>query len=608
MRTNAFSLKPSGSRSRSAVLVAAIAALSPLIFSATLPAEIVMKVDIPVTIPVNIAPLVDDNDFVAVQDSLTDASPGLELTWNFVTTDGVMSQVAVTATSTGSYDWLAAGSEGKGMYKIEMPASGGSPNNDTEGFGWFTGKADDVAPWRGPTITFVSENVADSTINGTDKLHVDAREFSGNATAATQIAETFDNDGTGGDMDLSSLTVTGNTAFDGTTTHTGNVALLNGASISQATVNGVGLSVSGNGNGSGISVGGGETGTGVSILGGATSGDAVRFATTDGQGLYINADGTDKDAIRIASYDGSGIDVHSSGDTAVKIEADGGPIGVSITSEDDYGLRIATQDGDSAVAIETSSEGHGHGLSITGGTNGDAIHLQGVGTGNGLYSNGGATGHDILASLNGSVVSVVSGVALANAAISAAKFDLSTAFPLEAADSGTTTILRKGSGMITGASIDGKLDAVNTDVDGVSSALGAVSGVVDAIFAFLDGAPTFGQAMDDHGYLTSRAEKIDRLAPTLLFTGVVDGAPDTQTSLVLVEGPPDDRSLNGALVIITDSEIESKKAVAIAKNYDAGTKTLTLVTDPGVFEIGDEDRVDVIATGEPAALWLGSTP
>jgi hypothetical protein len=77
----------------------------------------------------------------------------LDLVWNFVTTAGVMTQTAVTPTDTaGNYDWV---NQGNGMYSIEIPASGGaSINNDTEGFGWFTGYATGILPWTGPVIGF----------------------------------------------------------------------------------------------------------------------------------------------------------------------------------------------------------------------------------------------------------------------------------------------------------------------------------------------------------------------------------------------------------------------------------------------------------------------
>jgi hypothetical protein len=72
------------------------------------------------------------------------------------------------------------------MYSIEIPASGGaSINNDTEGFGWFTGVATGVLPWRGPIIGFRAAALNDALCDGGDLLDVNVTQFAGtNATAS----------------------------------------------------------------------------------------------------------------------------------------------------------------------------------------------------------------------------------------------------------------------------------------------------------------------------------------------------------------------------------------------------------------------------------------
>lgn len=103
-------------------------------------------------VPVNIAPLIDDTDFKTVEDTIAYNAAGMDLRWNFVTTAGAYTSTAVTPTTAGDYDWAH---QGDGMYSIEIPASGGvSINNDTEGFGWFSGRITGVLPFRGPTIGF----------------------------------------------------------------------------------------------------------------------------------------------------------------------------------------------------------------------------------------------------------------------------------------------------------------------------------------------------------------------------------------------------------------------------------------------------------------------
>lgn len=138
-------------------------------------------------VPVNLLPLVDDTDFKTIEDALTYDQSGLDLVWNFVTTAGAMTQTAVTPTeSGGDYDWS---NQGNGLYAIEIPASGGaSINNDTEGFGWFTGVATGVLPWRGPIIGFRAAAVNDALIDGGDVLDVNVTQWLGTAAATPTTA------------------------------------------------------------------------------------------------------------------------------------------------------------------------------------------------------------------------------------------------------------------------------------------------------------------------------------------------------------------------------------------------------------------------------------
>jgi hypothetical protein len=112
-----------------------------------------LDVDVALTeVPVNLLPLLDDTDFKTREVGIVYNQAGMDLVFNFTTTAGVTTQTAVTPTTAGDYDWAH---QGDGMYTIEIPASGGvSINNDTEGFGWFTGFCTGVLPWRSPTIGF----------------------------------------------------------------------------------------------------------------------------------------------------------------------------------------------------------------------------------------------------------------------------------------------------------------------------------------------------------------------------------------------------------------------------------------------------------------------
>lgn len=128
-------------------------------------AEIWMDVDTALSeVPVNVMPLIDDTDFKTIEDAVAYNAAGMALFWHFVTTAGAYTVTAVTPTTAGDYDWTDQGTAG--IYTIEIPASGGaSINNDTEGFGWFSGVCDGVLPWRGPVIGFRAAAINDALID-----------------------------------------------------------------------------------------------------------------------------------------------------------------------------------------------------------------------------------------------------------------------------------------------------------------------------------------------------------------------------------------------------------------------------------------------------------
>jgi hypothetical protein len=115
-------------------------------------------------VPVNILPLTDDTDFKSREEAVAYNAAGLELIWHFTTTAGATSATVVTPTTGGAYDWAH---QRGALYTIEIPASGGaSINNDTEGFGFFTGVATGILPWRGPVIGFRAAGINNALIDG----------------------------------------------------------------------------------------------------------------------------------------------------------------------------------------------------------------------------------------------------------------------------------------------------------------------------------------------------------------------------------------------------------------------------------------------------------
>lgn len=113
--------------------------------------DIAFSLNEDIVVPVNICQLTDDTDFKTIETAVAYNAAGMALKWNLVEPDGTITQTAVTPTTGGGdYDWS---NDGNGMYSIGIPATGGaSANNDTAGWGYFTGVCTGVLPWRGPTV------------------------------------------------------------------------------------------------------------------------------------------------------------------------------------------------------------------------------------------------------------------------------------------------------------------------------------------------------------------------------------------------------------------------------------------------------------------------
>lgn len=149
-------------------------------------ADIWMDVDTALSeVPVNKVPLIDDTDFKTIEDAVAYNAAGMDLNWNFVTTAGAFTQTNVVPTTAGVHDWT---SQANGMYTLEIPASAGTINNDTEGFGWFTGVCTGVLPWSGPVIGFRAAALNNAMIDGGDNLDVNVVQWLGTAAATPATA------------------------------------------------------------------------------------------------------------------------------------------------------------------------------------------------------------------------------------------------------------------------------------------------------------------------------------------------------------------------------------------------------------------------------------
>lgn len=164
-----------------------------------------MDADIAVTVPCNQVPLVDATDGKTLEIAIAYNEAGMNLSWNFVTTAGVMTTTAVTPTTAGLHDWLESGTD-EGMYKIEIPASGGTINNDTEGSGWISGTTTSCLPFAGPIIGFRAAALNNAYIDGGDLPDV-------NVTHVADTAQTGNDNG----ADINTLITQVGTAGDGLT-------------------------------------------------------------------------------------------------------------------------------------------------------------------------------------------------------------------------------------------------------------------------------------------------------------------------------------------------------------------------------------------------------
>jgi len=182
---------------------------------------------------------------------------------------------------------------------------------------------------------------------------------------------------------------------------------------------GSGLKLEGGSSGNGITITAGGTGNGIDIIAGSSSGDGIQITTTDGHGIGIDANGSGKNGI------------HSVSASSVGIRANGGTY--------DFQGNIA-----GSVTSVTGAVG-----SVTGAV-------------------GSVTGN-VGGNVTGSVGSVVAGVDLADDAITASKFDETTAYPLTSADTGSTQVARTGADGDTLETLSDQVDGVQTSVDGIQN-------------------------------------------------------------------------------------------------------------------------------------------
>jgi hypothetical protein len=144
------------------------------------------------------------------------------------------------------------------------------------------------------------------------------------------------------------------------------------------------------------------------------------------------------------------------------------------TSSAQLGVNVVQISGDATAADNLEAACDGNTYNVGGGAVVAASVTGAVG------SVTGAVG-----SVTGAVGSVTAGVTLANDAITSAKFDESTAYPLTSADAGATAVARTGADSDTLETLSDQLDGCATGTN-----LGTVDTVVDAIKLVTDKVDT----------------------------------------------------------------------------------------------------------------------
>jgi hypothetical protein len=342
-------------------------------------AEIWMDVDTALSeVPVNVMPLIDDTDFKTIEDAVAYNAAGMALFWHFVTTAGAYTVTAVTPTTAGDYDWTDQGTAG--IYTIEIPASGGaSINNDTEGFGWFSGVCDGVLPWRGPVIGFRAAAINDALI---DSAWSATRGLAGTAlpnAAADAAGGLVISDAGGLDIDAKLSVATSALATPTNITAATGVTLTATTGLGNQTAN----------------ITGTLSGTVGGIAGTITTLDALDTAqdtqhTTTQTYLSTNvgllgANLTAADDAVIAALATAQIDLDTLTGSDGATLATAQPNAVLFSA----GMTISSTTGD-ALAL-TSLGGNGVGLVATGNGGGAGIRGEGGATGPGILGMGGLT-------------------------------------------------------------------------------------------------------------------------------------------------------------------------------------------------------------------------
>ena len=223
--------------------------------------------------------------------------------------------------------------------------------------------------------------------------------------------------------------------------------------------------------------GGNTLSLGQLVINANAAGGAIDIDNIGGPGIDI-----DGELVITANAPGGAIDIYNSGGPGIDI--DGSTHGVLINGAGGVGLRVeGSTQGIYAIGVT--------GFYVYGST--DGLYIDGS-SNIGLYATGGTydINADIQGSLSGSVGSVTAGVSLADDAITSAKFDESTAYPLKSDDSGATQVARTGADSDTLETISDQIDDI--DEEDIQATVADIQSSVDVMQDDIDTLKTQSDA------------------------------------------------------------------------------------------------------------------
>lgn len=254
-----------------------------------------------------------------------------------------------------------------------------------------------------------------------------------------------------------------------------------------------------------------------------------------------------------------------------------------------YGLRINSTSSGVGHALFATGGGSGSGIQATGGTTGDGINAAGGATGgDGMELDGDDTGDDLKLT-GGDAPALFTTLASGTAQSGTASTIVLAAASAFANDELLGDVIQIASGTGAGQS--------RVIIDYVSS---SDTATVTPDWTTTPGAASVYQVVPGSTNITAVAGSAASVSTA--GVGTTENLQTTtiatlasQTSFTLTAGSVDNDAYNRCKVIVTDATTATQKAVGRIADYVGSTRTVTLVSNPGVFTMAAGDAISIIA-------------